>query len=74
MYTIRVSYDCGSHYVIDKQAETVAELEPRSVELDQQGWRWYIENDAGEQDTTRPCRIHAEIVSFLRRMNTTEVG
>ena len=68
MYTLRVSFDSGSCYSIDKQAETMEELEPRCVELDQQGWRWYIENDVGEQDTTRPCAIHSGIIAFLNQL------
>ena len=68
-----VSYDCGINYSVDRETETVEELQERMNELDQEMLRWYVENDAGVPIPGELCAIHAsvldsmaELVTFLR--------
>jgi len=65
MYTLHVSYDCGTTYAPERTAETLDELRPRMHELDGQRLRWYVEED-GEQCFDVACGIHRGIINFMR--------
>lgn len=62
-YTLMVSHDAGSTYFPDAGADTPQELEPRMAELDQEGWRWYLE---GDDDFNYVCARHKEITKFMQ--------
>ena len=68
MYTLKVSYDCGSSYDLDRHAETVEELKARCDVLDADMLRWYIEDESGE--TVGPmCARHASIIAMMQKLH-----
>ena len=68
MFILFSSYDCGSSYHKEQEAETIEELHPKMKELDDSMLRWYIEKD-GEQYTEELCSIHKNIIGTMRALN-----
>ena len=62
MYRLMVSHNCGASYSADLAAETPDELMPRMIELDDDGFRWYLTKD-GADVPGYACRIRRNILT-----------
>ena len=71
MFQLMVSHNCGMTYVPDQEAETIEGLGPRMQQLDEQMYRWYLEED-GEPTYERVCGIHAGLLAFIRSLPREE--
>jgi len=72
MYRLMVSYDCGTTYCSEKQADDPGEFDARCDELDAKGLRWTIGDENGNP-ARRACAIHAEIIAFMERVNAKAI-
>ena len=61
MYHLLVSHNCGITYTEAARGETITELEEKIVEVNNQGLRWVVENDAGDIQTDLVCEVFAKI-------------
>lgn len=67
IYAMRVSYDCGETYQIEKKSENLWELRAIGVELDERMLRWVIVDDEGRHVDC--CKIHKEIAVALAKVS-----
>jgi len=71
MIKLLVSYDCGVHYGLDREAEEIKDLQERMIELDNEMLRWVVEDDNGEMLAF--CNIHHSIINTMRGLNAGKV-
>ena len=64
MFDLKVSYDSGHNYGLDRSAETLDELKPRMAELDARMLRWVVEKD-GKQTVEAICKIHVDLINTM---------
>lgn len=71
MYYLLVSHNCGSTYTEAAKGETIAELEEKIVEVNNQGLRWVVEDEAGDIQTDLVCEVFANIFASPLSGNIT---
>lgn len=67
---LMVSYDAGLSYEHDmemKSEEDAKLMAKRTVQLDEEGLRWVIENEEG--DIIEASKIHRTIISMIDKLN-----
>jgi len=70
MIKLMVSHNAGMSYFCQKEANTIEELKPDCEKLNDEMWRWYLENTENPNKLVGdPCAIHAGILSFIDGIN-----
>jgi len=68
-YKLMASYNCGISYAPEAWGDTIEELSDAYQELEEQGMRWYIEEEDGEICKDVMCGIHKGILDFIDKLN-----
>ncbi len=63
MYYLLVSRNCGISYNEEAKGETITEFDAMIMEVNKQGLRWVVEDDAGNIQTDLPvfCDVFAKL-------------
>jgi hypothetical protein len=66
--TLYVSHDCGCTYSKELVSDNTAKIIERAQKCDEQGFRWYIEDENGQMDYDHISEIHKGIFALMEKL------